>query len=308
MTLGCLAVLGSLLVSHPADPAVVLVQEVASGQLVLTVQGPSDLVSGLTVQLAGDCAADEGGGLWRCGAGERRLVADGVPAGRGVLIRVVAPGQPERSGVLTVDQPEFDLSPTAANSRSVSALVRMGISHILSGPDHLLFLTGLLLLIASWRRLLLAVSAFTVGHSLTLAAQVLGVVVPPAAVVETLIALSLVLLAREVVRSDSTTLLRRRPELAAALFGLFHGFGFAGALAEVGLSREAILAPLFGFNLGVETGQIAFVVALGGALWLARRLLKPVVVTRWVTPGLGYLVGALGMFWVIERAGAIWPT
>ena len=141
---------------------------------------------------------------------------------------------------------------------------RLGVEHILRGVDHLLFVAGLLLLAGTLRRAVVVVTGFTLAHSLTLSMAALGVIAPPVAVTEALIALSIAFLARELCLPHADTLARRQPALMAAGFGLLHGLGFAAALADTGLPPAHRALALFGFNLGVEAGQLAFIAALAG--------------------------------------------
>src|SRR6185295_4271413 len=141
-----------------------------------------------------------------------------------------------------------------------ASYLRLGIEHILTGFDHLLFVLGLCLLIAGRRPLLWTLTAFTAGHSVTLSLAALGFVHVPQAPAEAAIAVTIVILARELARPSTTPrLLRRRPWAMAALFGLLHGLGFAGALADIGLPAGDIPLALFSFTVGIEIGQIAFV-------------------------------------------------
>src|SRR5262249_43100003 len=146
----------------------------------------------------------------------------------------------------------------------LSGYVRLGITHILLGADHLLFVLGLLLLVPSLGMLVRTITAFTLAHSVTLGLAVLGLIAVPAAPVEALIAASIVLVALELVRDPGAapTLGRRAPWAIALGFGLLHGLGFAGALADVGLPADRIPLALLGFNAGVEVGQLAFVAAM----------------------------------------------
>jgi hydrogenase/urease accessory protein HupE len=191
--------------------------------------------------------------------------------------------------------------------------LRLGIEHILFGFDHLLFVLALVILVRNWRRVALTVTSFTVAHSVTLAAATLGFVNVPGPPVEAAIALSIVLVAVEIVnaRNGKRSLTAEWPWLIAFCFGLLHGLGFAGALAEVGLPQHAIPVALLFFNLGVEVGQLLFVVAILMAGWLALRLaslrLQPVAV-QWVSNRVdvtaAYLVGTLASYWLIERTAA----
>lgn len=179
--------------------------------------------------------------------------------------------------------------------------LELGIRHILMGADHLLFVLGLLLIVPNRWALLKTVTAFTVAHSLSLAAATLGWTNVPAAPLNAAIALSILFLGPEIVRARTggTSLTLRRPWLVAFAFGLLHGFGFASGLAAMGLPRGEIPLALLMFNGGVEIGQIAFVGLILG-LELAFRILE----IRWPKPVTlmpGYVVGTLGGLWTLQR-------
>ena len=176
----------------------------------------------------------------------------------------------------------------------------LGIEHILIGIDHLLFVLGLLLLVGWRRRLLWAITGFTLAHSLTLAASTLGWAALPQGPVEATIALSIVLLATEIVH-ERDTLTRRLPGVVAFVFGLLHGFGFAGALQEIGVPPDRAWLALLGFNLGVEAGQLAVIVVAAGLGRLATVLPQP---RRWRLAA-AYLGGAVASAWTIERVLAL---
>jgi hydrogenase/urease accessory protein HupE len=178
--------------------------------------------------------------------------------------------------------------------------LRLGVEHILGGFDHLLFVLGLVLLVRDGRRLVLTVTAFTVSHSLTLAASVLGWVTLPRAPVEAVIALSIVLLALECA-SPRPSLTRRAPWLVAFAFGLLHGFGFAGALAEIGLPPHQLATSLASFNLGVELGQLLVVLPAFVALRAAARF----AFAKQAENVLVYAIGGFAVYWSIERVSAL---
>ena len=180
-----------------------------------------------------------------------------------------------------------------------------GIRHILFGADHLLFVLGLLLIVRSRWTLLKTVTAFTVAHSLTLAAATLGLVELPALPLNAAIALSILFLGPEVVRAwrGETSFTIRHPWVVAFAFGLLHGFGFATALTGAGLPRSDLPLALLSFNVGVEVGQLGFV-ALVLALVQAFRVLQ-IHWPRWVQLLPGYTVGALGGFWTIQRVALL---
>jgi len=177
----------------------------------------------------------------------------------------------------------------------------LGLEHILEGLDHLAFVLALLLLIGSGIQLIKAITAFTLAHSLTLAAVSLGFAGLPSRPVEILIAFSIALLAAEVIRAyspDSTrTLTRRKPWLAAFAFGLLHGFGFAGALSEIGLPQGQIVPALLAFNVGIEAGQLLFVAAASVVLWALGTFRIRTQASRVAA----YVVGAVAMSWTLSR-------
>lgn len=180
----------------------------------------------------------------------------------------------------------------------------LGVEHILAGIDHLLFVLGLLMLARGRWRLLGTVTAFTVAHSITLALAVLGVVNVPQRPVEAAIALSIAFVALEILRTreGEPGIAARSPWIVAFAFGLLHGFGFAGALSEVGLPGAHIPLALLFFNLGVEAGQLLFIAAVLALAWLGRRLTarRP----RWLELVLPYFIGTAAMFWMFQRVAS----
>jgi hypothetical protein len=188
-----------------------------------------------------------------------------------------------------------------------STYLGLGFDHILEGWDHLLFVFALLMLIREPLRLLGAITAFTLAHSLTLALASLRIVALPGPPVEAIIALSIIFLATELAEKPSSkeSLGRRYPWLITFIFGLLHGFGFAGALADIGIPQSDILGALFAFNVGVELGQIAFVAAVTGAglviaaLWRAAGLIT--VSRRSLEYLAAYPIGIMATFWLTER-------
>lgn len=182
----------------------------------------------------------------------------------------------------------------------------LGAEHILGGPDHLLFVTALLVLAARPGRLLWAVTGFTAAHSVTLALATLGWIDLPQASVDVLIALSLALLGGEILQRGAphgTPLPVRQLWLYAVVFGLFHGLGFAGSLRSIGFPDDNLPLALLAFNLGVEAGQLLFVALIGSAAMLIMRALdrRPTVAARLV----GYLVGISGTYWMLQRGAPI---
>jgi HupE/UreJ protein len=180
----------------------------------------------------------------------------------------------------------------------------LGIEHILTGIDHLLFVLALLLLTHGGWRLVKTVTAFTVSHSLTLTAATLGLVHVPQAPVEAVIALSIVFVAAEILRQHRGHggLTARAPWVVAFSFGLMHGLGFAGGLSEAGLPTGHIPTALLFFSLGVEAGHFLFIGAVLALVTLARR--TEILAPRWARPVPAYAIGSVAMFWVIQRSAA----
>jgi hydrogenase/urease accessory protein HupE len=195
--------------------------------------------------------------------------------------------------------------PTAKSGSGVATTYfSLGVEHILLGYDHLLFVLGLFLLTSSFRQLAGAITAFTVAHSITLAAATLGLVRVPPRPVEAVIALSIAFLAVEIVRARSgkAGIAAQAPWIVAFAFGLLHGLGFAGALSEIGMPAGHIPIALFFFNVGVEAGQLLFVAALM-ALAAAVRLTR-LRLPSWATLVPSYLIGSLAMAWFVQRVFA----
>jgi len=221
-----------------------------------------------------------------------------------VLVQVTTLDGRRRDMVIKPATPTLRLDTARRATPRAPAYLKLGVTHILGGIDHLMFVFGLLLLVGPGRQLVAAITAFTVAHSLTLAASALGWVTAPASVIEALVALSIVFVALELTRKPSTeTLTRQKPWLVAFTFGLLHGFAFAGALAEIGLPPGAAVPALFLFNVGVEIGQLAAVFAALGALWVIARLGRAVPER---TPALtrlapAYVIGSFAAYWFLER-------
>tara|TARA_B100001057_G_scaffold140666_2_gene140357 strand:+ start:480 stop:1520 length:1041 start_codon:yes stop_codon:yes gene_type:complete len=181
----------------------------------------------------------------------------------------------------------------------------LGADHILFGIDHLLFVLGLLLLLTGFWKLLQTITAFTVAHSITLACAVLEIFPAPGPPIEVLIALSILMLAREVVMSQrgQMTLVHQKPWIVAFVFGLFHGFGFAGALGELGLRDSDIPLALLFFNLGVEGGQVVFIATMISANWFFGKFSSDGLTS--IHRGLAYGLGGIAFFWFLERLPAL---
>ena len=201
--------------------------------------------------------------------------------------------------VLNAEQPDFVVPLESSAGDVMSDYSLLGIEHIWGGIDHLLFVFGLLLLVGGGTRLLWTITAFTVGHSVTLSLVTLGYFDYPVALVEFTIAMSIFVLAVELTRAKKHDMLWRNPWWLAGGFGLLHGMGFAGALAETGLPQDNLPLALLFFNVGIEIGQIAFILVVLALWMLVRRPLAP-----WqdrLLPIPVYVLGALSAMWCIER-------
>ncbi len=188
-----------------------------------------------------------------------------------------------------------------ARAASAADYTGLGVEHILTGFDHLLFVVALTLLVRRKKQLLATITAFTLAHSVSLALTVLGLLRVPSPPVEASIALSIVLVSAECLRpGDSLT--RRAPWAVAFAFGLLHGLGFAAALLELGVPEQHVPTALFCFNVGVELGQLAVIgVVLGARALVARLGLR----RAWMRPALVYAMGSLAAYWTIDRLGAV---
>lgn len=208
---------------------------------------------------------------------------------------------------LTPDVPLVNLPEQQGLVQTLWQYSVLGFEHILEGWDHLLFVFALLVLIRNLGQLIGAVTAFTIAHSITLGLATFGVVDVPGPPVEAVIALSIVFLATEVLRSESkqTTLASRSPWVISFGFGLLHGLGFAGALAEIGLPEQDIPSALLAFNLGVEAGQLVFISAVLTGFAVLRSIVRKtstLKVSNWPARQIfGYPIGCIAAFWLAER-------
>lgn len=303
--------------AHPLAPSLLELRETEPGRFAVTwrrplllpvgafpepvlpahcvvVESPSEIVDGtaLVQRWTVDCGARGPGGA----AIEVRQLAR---AGSDVLLRVALADGDVFQAVLRPDAPSAVLPAAPQRAAEVgSGYLRLGTEHLLTGWDHLAFVFGLVLLVVGRRRLLGTITAFTLGHSVTLSVAAFGVVHLPPAPIETLIAVSILVLAVELSRRRPTVL-GRRPWLMAASFGLLHGLGFAGALAQVGLPAGEIPLALLSFNVGIELGQLVFV----AVLLALGRLLGPLLrrLPAWGSAVPAYGIGTLAAFWTFER-------
>lgn len=233
------------------------------------------------------------------------LSIDGIASGvTDVIVRIEHADGTSQVEQLLPQRPRFTVAAATSTAAVAWSYLVLGVEHILGGVDHLLFVLALLLIVRGGKRILVTITAFTLAHSITLVAATLGWVHVPGPPVEAMIALSIVFVAAEIVRGLRGTpgLTARAPWVVAFSFGLLHGLGFAGALAEVGLPQKAIPTALFTFNVGVEIGQLIFVAAALAVGALLRR--APIRRLAWIPYVAPYAIGVIAMFWVIERIGA----
>lgn len=309
--------------AHPLTPALLDIAERPDGTVDVTWKTSSSQLPGLvmTPRLPAVCVPrgtpsvmmNETGVVhrWTAGCGVNGLAGetvgiDGLPESKtDALLRVALADGRTVQAILRPDAPRLVIPARPAKLGVVRDYVRLGVEHILTGPDHLLFVLGLVLLVAGPAMLLKTITAFTVGHSVTLSLAVLGLATLPPAPIEIGIALSVFLLAVELTRRTAARagLIRRLPWLVAGLFGLLHGLGFAGALLAAGLPEGEIPLALFSFNVGVEAGQLLFV---AGVLAVAEGLHRLAGVRRaWFELGSAYVMGSLAALWCIERTLAL---
>jgi len=246
------------------------------------------------------------------------LTIKGLPGTRtDVLARILRLDDTSQTQRLTPGTPAFEVTRTETWTQVALTYAGLGVEHILLGIDHLLFVLALLFLVGNWPRLIGTVTAFTLAHSLTLAAATLGWVRVPQSPVEAVIALSIVLVATEIIHKQQGRpgLAARMPWVVAFVFGLLHGFGFAGALIEIGLPQTAIPIALAFFNIGVELGQLMFIAAVFLVFLVLHKILDRsksqasegtwMIADRF-SKSASYVIGTLAAFWLFERTLAFW--
>jgi len=222
-------------------------------------------------------------------------------SGTDAMVRIGFDDGREIRAIVSRETPEFLVPEKEQPTEVFVDYMTLGVEHLLTGLDHMLFVLGLMLLMPSRRKLIAGITAFTLGHSVTLALAVLGFVGLPQALVEVAIAATLVALAREALQPDtSASLLVRHPAIAPLSFGLIHGLGFAGALSELGLPGHAIPLALFSFNVGIEIGQLAVLLI---AWWAVRAWVDAAgSMPRLLAELPATVIGTLGVYWCLDRA------
>ena len=311
--------------AHELQPGFLELKEVAPGRYDVLWKLPSlGEASDVRMPLApifpetcrqlGEARTERSGTAWvftarldcKGGLAGRMLAIEGLEAfTTDVLVRVQQADGRVETHLLKPVQPSVTLRSADDLRRGAWAYLYLGVEHILLGVDHLLFVLGLLLIVRDRWMLVKTVTAFTIAHSITLAVATFGIATVPAAALNAAIALSILFLGPEIVRRwrGETSFTIRHPWVVAFAFGLLHGFGFASGLAQLGLPKGEIPLALLLFNVGVELGQLAFVLLIV-LLERAFRQLQihwPIIVQR--LPG--YVVGALGAFWTIQRVAIL---
>lgn len=314
-----LMLLAASAAAHESRPAYLDIREIQTGQYDVLWKRPmrGDLALGLSVRWPDPCRLATPGTaqivpgamverhLIHCSPSslrDRRIAIEGL-AGTytDVLVRIDLGDGGVQTNLVKPATPWIDVEGPRPKLAVAGEYFHLGVEHILLGFDHLLFVLGLTLIVRGTALLLKTITAFTIAHSITLAASTLGLASVPQAPVEAVIALSILFLASELARQNrgETGLTAQAPWLVAFAFGLLHGFGFAGALADIGLPQSDIPLALLTFNLGVEAGQLLFVAAVVGTIWLGRRTIA--MPPRWLAQAPTYAIGSLSAFWLIER-------
>jgi len=256
---------------------------------------PSQLEgTGKVSSLQLECAFDENGLV-----GQSLGLSGLGPNQSSAMVMIALKDGRQYQAVLNAEQPIYVVPQEPGANEVMTDYSLLGMEHIWGGIDHLLFVFGLLLLVGGGKRLLWTITAFTIGHSITLSLVTLGYFDYPVALVEFTIALSIFILAVELTRKSRHDMLWRNPWWLAGGFGLLHGMGFAGALAETGLPQDNVPLALLFFNVGIEIGQIVFIFLVWGLWLIVRRRLVP-----WqdrLLPVPVYILGALSAMWCIER-------
>ena len=307
--------------AHPLAPSLLTVREHDQGRVEVVWKTPLLRLPGVDLRpvlppecpptspptAVGEADGDSAVTRWTVDCGSAGLVGkviglEGLGAAKtDALLRIELADGRAVDTILRAREPFFTVREREEPRDVARHYVELGFEHILGGYDHLLFVFGLLLLITNRRLLIATITAFTIGHSLTLSLAMLGVARVPAPPIEALIAGSIFVLAVELARvpGGATTLIRRRPWVMAVLFGFLHGLGFAGALRAVGLPADAVPLALLSFNVGIEIGQLVFVVGILALVAAARPVTRRIPAWAHALPV--YAMGSLAACWTIER-------
>ncbi len=320
-SLGALLVLAGLsapALAHEVRPAYLELREAPAGELEVLWKTPmvgemrlalAPVLSGVSEELAPMATRRTGTAAvqaWRLRLLEplrgRSLRIEGLEATMtDALVRIEFADGTTWVERLTPQAPQVTIPERPSGGSVALTYLDLGVEHILTGVDHLLFVLALIIVARGGWRLVKTVTAFTIAHSVTLTAATLGFVHVPQQPVEAVIALSIVFVAAEIVRGrqGSESITGRAPWVVALTFGLLHGLGFAGALSEFGLPQGDIPLALLFFNVGVELGQLLFIVVVLSLVAFAQR--AKIATPRWAQLVPPYVIGSVAMFWVIQR-------
>ena len=306
-------ILSTLLLAHQTGLSYLELGEKGDNTVAVTYKKPlEDLqAAGITIHFPAGCTKVEEKSLTiengfameryqlRCSRelrGERIWIEGLVASDKGVLFRFTSDEHTQKD-LLRATHPFVQIGGNLSALQLSLEYLSLGFTHILTGFDHLLFVLGLLFLASSTSALLWAISSFTLAHSITLALGIFGILDLSPPFVEAMIAASIVILYREIVVVGATGM-RHLPAIVF-LFGLLHGLGFSGALSSIGLPRTEIPQALLAFNIGIELGQILFVMIVSLVLLLIYRLFG--LQKRTVERIVSYAAGSLASFWLIQR-------
>ena len=309
--------------AHPLAPALLDLKETAAGNYEVLWRTSATRASGVDVapRFPANCSYAQSAppaledneavavhGQLRCAGPLAQLRVDGLEASRiNVILRLRDTRGAQLEALLDAQKPSYTVPPPGEARSVFAGYLTLGVEHLLTGFDHVLFVTGLFLLVAGLRPLVLTITAFTLGHSVTLSLAALELVHVRQSLAELGIALTILVLAVELARprSAAQTWIARWPWAMAAAFGLLHGLGFAGALADIGLPHSDIPLALFSFNLGIECGQLLLLALLLAAAALWRRVARG---GEWLVPARAlpvYLIGSLAVLWCLERGALL---
>lgn len=323
----CLLLFSGMATAHPLAPALLELQQTADGRYdvlwrisaLQRSRTPPQPVLPTHCQAQGQPEISTGDNLavtsrWQVACETRDLTGQGLAisglaaSGINVILRLEQLDGSRHQALLDAAQPAFSVPDAQSAGGVFGRYLQLGIEHLLLGPDHLLFLLGLLLLVQGWRRLVLTLTAFTIGHSITLSLAALDLFALPQSLTEVGIAISILLLARELL-SQKPSWIGRYPMLMAGVFGLLHGLGFAGVLGEIGLPQTEVASALLGFNLGIELAQLLIVASVLPVTVILKKLrYKKISQARLsARPLPAYVMGALAVMWCIERIGQVEP-
>lgn len=308
--------------AHDSRPLFIELQEIDDNQVQLSWKAPPSIQvnNAPYIKLRAPCTAlrltkmnngFEGVGIYDCSGG-----LSGAPLAidwpfynpsLSTLVRINFANGETKTAILDPALNEWVVPDHESFSGVAASYLRIGVRHILSGLDHLLFLAGLLYIARTPRRVLVTVTGFTLAHSLTIFLTALNVIRVSVPAVEAVIALSILLLAVEIARNNRETLAWRRPVIVAGGFGLVHGAGFAAALAEIGLPQTEKISALIFFNLGVEAGQLAVIAVIFGAVYAAshlKALQLPKLDDARTRNAYAYGLGIIAAFWFFQRVAS----